>query len=203
MDGEGQSVIFNFNRFHRAAGAALAAVGLAASLSGCSSVRESLSTTPNLGPCPVAASLFEASRIVEIHGEELYDNVGFTGEIYNVASHCRYIKDDPITMTIDLDFALGRGPAAQGDRKTYEYFVAVTRRNTVVIEKKYFTLDVDFKPGQDRVHVRDRIDKLVIPRATETLSGANFEVLVGFKLTEEQLDFNMQGKRFRIDAGQD
>ena len=106
-------------------------------------------------------------------------------------------------MTIDLDFALGRGPAAQGDRKTYEYFVAVTRRNTVVIEKKYFTLDVDFKPGQDRVHVRDRIDKLVIPRATETLSGANFEVLVGFKLTEEQLDFNMQGKRFRIDAGQD
>jgi hypothetical protein len=40
-----------------------------------------------------------------------------------------------------------------------------------------------------------------IPRATKDIAGANFEVLVGFELTPDQLDFNRNGKRFRVDAG--
>ena len=34
-----------------------------------------------------------------------------------------------------------------------------------------------------------------------TDSGENFEILVGFELTPEQLQFNRDGRRFRIDAG--
>jgi len=50
--------------------------------------------------------------------------------------------------------------------------------------------------------VRERINKIVIPRAAEGTSGENFEIIVGFELTEAQRNFNAEGKRFRVSAGQ-
>ena len=41
---------------------------------------------------------------------------------------------------------------------------------------------------------------LVIPRADDSISGVNFEVIVGFELTPQQLEFNRSGNRFRLDA---
>ena len=40
-----------------------------------------LDDKPNVGPCPVSASLYEASRVVEINGTERHENVAFTGAI--------------------------------------------------------------------------------------------------------------------------
>ena len=37
--------------------------------------------------------------------------------------------------------------------------------------------------------------------ATQTTSGANFEILVGFDVTPEMAAFNRDGKRFRLNAG--
>ncbi|MGZ8369679.1 MAG: Tat pathway signal sequence domain protein, partial [Caulobacteraceae bacterium] len=84
--------------------------------------------------------------------------------------------------------------------KTYRYWVAVTRRNSAVLEKQWFDLAVDFK-GQDRVRMRDEIDGIIIPRANKDISGTNFEVLVGFEVTPQMAAFNREGKRFRVDAG--
>jgi len=36
-----------------------------------------------------------------------------------------------------------------------------------------------------------------IPRASAKVSGANFEVLVGFDVTPEMIAFNRDGKRFK------
>jgi hypothetical protein len=49
----------------------------------------------------------------------------------------------------------------------------------------------------------EEIEGIVIPRANAEVSGENFEVLVGFELTPEQVQFNRDGKRFRVDAGAD
>ena len=178
-----------------------AAAGLFA-VAGCSSIGNTLDSRPNVGPCPVAASLYDASRLVELHGDERIGNVGFTAEIVGVRSYCRYTGDNPISVELDIDFAFGRGPAAESDRRRYEYFVTVTRRNLAVIEKEKFALDVRFPEGQERVNVTESLKGIVIPRADETISGMNFEILVGFELTEEQLAFNRAGKRFRLNAGQ-
>ena len=48
----------------------------------------------------------------------------------------------------------------------------------------------------------EHIDRITIPRANAEVSGANFEILVGLELTPEQLQFNRDGKRFRISAAQ-
>ncbi|MCP2678407.1 hypothetical protein NHF45_02550 [Maricaulaceae bacterium NA33B04] len=182
------------------------AITAALLLSGCQSVRERLSDpVPNPGPCPNALALYDAHRLVEIRGEDLvYENVGFTGEILNVASLCRYTDEDarPIDMEMGVRMAFGRGPAAVGETKTYTLFVAVTRTDNIVIHREDFPITVTFERGQDRVEVVEEFSNISIPRAEANTSGVNFEVLVGFDLTDEQMDFNRSGLRFRVDAGQ-
>ncbi len=160
---------------------------------------------PNVGPCPLMGVLYDNARIVDFAtpGQERYSNIEFTGEMQGIQGLCRYVDANPITMSIDIDMAFGRGPAATSDRQTYRYWVAVTRRGVAPIEKAYFDVDVRFPRGEAVVTQRESIERIVIPRATADLSGENFEVLVGFELTPEQLQFNRDGKRFRIDAGSD
>ncbi|WP_298913398.1 hypothetical protein [uncultured Algimonas sp.] len=180
----------------------------ALAVTGCRSTQEALEIGEagerNAGPCPRAFALFDASRIVEIRGaEEKYDNVGFTGEIAAVRSLCRYVGDNPITGDVDITFDLGRGPAVAGQSEAvYQYFVAITRKNVAVIDKQTFPLQVSFPYGQDRVRITKSIEDFSIARASDTTSGENFEIVVGFELTPSQRAFNREGRRFRVNAGQ-
>lgn len=178
---------------------------LAGLLTGCQTVSERLSPAePNVGPCPSALSLYDAHRIVELHGADVtYENIGFTGEIIGVRSLCSYYGDRPILANLEIDIGFGRGPAAQGSSHTYRYFVAVTRRDIAVIEKEVFPIEVRFRAGEDRVFLTETIDAISIPRAQADTSGSNFEILVGFELTPEQIEYNRSGQRFRVSAGQD
>jgi len=156
----------------------------------------------NAGPCPFVKVLYDAGRYVEFTGgKEASAEVAWTGEIQRISAGCAYKDDEPISLTIDVLFAAGRGPKATGEQKTYRYWVAVTQRNRLVIDKVYFDLPVRFQPGQDRLYAVERIDGIVIPRATLTTSGSNFEVLMGFDVTPAMAAFNREGKRFRLDAG--
>ena len=152
----------------------------------------------NAGPCPFVKTLYDAARYVEFKGgQEASASVGYTGEIQGVTAACAYKSNDPITLSMNLLFELGRGPQAQGSSTTYRYWVAVTDRNREVLAKKTFELPVSFPAGQDRVYKSEEVKGIVIPRATATVSGANFEVLVGFEVTPEMAAFNREGKRFR------
>jgi hypothetical protein len=155
------------------------------------------------GPCPFVKVLYDAARYVELNGgQEASANVGYTGEIQTIASGCAYKSDDPITVGARILFEFGRGPKATGRQKTYRYWVAVTDRNHAVLQKAWFDLPVTFPAGQDRVVVTDTVGRIVIPRKDAKVSGANFEVLVGFDVTPQMAEFNREGKRFRANAGQ-
>jgi hypothetical protein len=184
----------------------IACVSLIA-LAACQSARNIVAPqAPNPGPCPNALSLYDAHRLVQINGDAiLYENVGFTGEILRVESSCLYSDRDgtPISSTVEIIMAFGRGPAAVGQTHTYELFLTVTGFNDVIIDKLVYPVTVTFEPGEDRVSVIERFDPVVIPRASGSTSGTNFEILVGFELDEEQIDFNRRGLRFRVNAGQD
>jgi hypothetical protein len=156
----------------------------------------------NAGPCPLMGVLYDASRKVEFQGPaDRFANVGYTAEMRGVRGLCRYVRADPIVMSIDIDMAFGRGPKATADTHTYRYWVAVARRDVTPLAKQFFDVTVKFPAGEDRVAGAEHIDKIVIPRADENTSGVNFEILVGFDLTPEELAFNRAGKRFRVDAG--
>ena len=161
-----------------------------------------LAALKNAGPCPYVKTLYDAGRYVEFKdNKEASANVGFTGEIQGVSAGCAYKDDEPIKLTMDILFELGKGPMAGGGAKTYHYWVAVTDRNREVIARQDFDLPVKFPEGKDRVYVTDSVANILIPRGTATTSGANFEVLVGFDVTPQMAEFNRQGKRFRVNAG--
>ena len=156
----------------------------------------------NAGPCPYVKVLYDAGRTIDFKGGQVAsDAVGFTGEFEGLSSGCLYKGADPIKVGMELLFGFGRGPAAEGSTKTYHYWVAVTDRNEEVLAKQYFDITARFQPGQDRMMMTDRIEGITIPRADANVSGSNFEVLVGFDMTPEMVDFNRQGKRFRVNAG--
>jgi hypothetical protein len=156
----------------------------------------------NAGPCPFVKILYDAGRYQEFKdGKEASAAVGYTGEIQGVSAMCEYKGSDPIKMKMEVLFELGKGPTAEGQAKTYRYWVAVTQRNSMVIAKETFDLPVKFPEGQDRVYTTEEIKEILIPRATMTTSGANFEVLVGFEVTPQMAEFNRDGKRFRVNAG--
>ena len=161
-----------------------------------------LNTRVNAGPCPYVKILYDAARYVELadYQRPSAQGVGYTGEIEGVAADCEYRDDDPIRVDFNLLFSLGKGPAAQGDGQTYRYWVAVTERNSAVLDKEYFDLPVSFG-GQDRA-TAEPSHTVVIPRAEATTSGGNFEILIGFEVSPEQADFNRSGSRFRPLAGQ-
>ena len=170
----------------------------------------SLSNAPlpdvkNAGPCPYVKVLYDAGRYVELKdGREAAGAVGWTGEIQNLNSDCRYRNDktvEPISVKMNINFALGRGPQAAGDTHSYRYWVAVTGARDTVLAKSYSDLPVRFQPGQDRVQLSQMIETISIPRATKTVSGSNFEVLVGFDVTPQMAEFNRDGKRFRVNSG--
>lgn len=153
----------------------------------------------NAGPCPYVKVLYDAGRYIEFDGKEAAGSVIYSGEIQGLSSACEYKDAEPIRVTLEALFALGKGPKASSDRKTYRYWVAVTTRNQAVISKEYFDLPVKF--DGDRTMVTEKLEGIVIPRASIDTSGANFEVLIGFDVTPQMAEFNRDGKRFRISAG--
>lgn len=154
----------------------------------------------NAGPCPFVKVLYDAARYVELADNRAATaNVGFTGEIEGVTAGCSYRDNDPITVQMDVLFNLGRGPQATGDQRTYRYWIALTERNSAVLAKEYFDLPVDFDGGRTASVTEEKT--IVIPRKGPEVSGSNFEILVGFEVTNEMAEFNRTGSRFRVNAG--
>lgn len=165
-------------------------------------VQAPLQALRNAGPCPFVKVLYDAGRYIEFKDDkEASANVAYSGEIQGISAGCAYKDDQPIQVEMEVLFELGKGPQAQGSSKSYRYWVAVTKRNEAIIAKQYFDLPVSFDPGQDRVYATEKMAQITIPRAKDTTSGANFEILVGFDVTPQMAAFNRDGKRFRVNAG--
>jgi hypothetical protein len=155
----------------------------------------------NAGPCPYVKVLYDAGRVVEFKDDkESLAQVAYTGEIDGVSSDCAYKADEPIQVAVNVLFALGRGPQAQSPDKNYRYWIAVTDRNRSVINKEFFDLRVRFPDGKDRAYATEIIKDIEIPRSSASVAGNNFEILVGFDVTPKQAEFNVEGKRFHINA---
>jgi hypothetical protein len=163
----------------------------------------SLPQLRNAGPCPYVKSLYDAARYIEFKdGREASAAVAYTGEIENISAACAYQHAEPIRVSMQVLFEFGRGPQGSGNHKTYGYWVAVTDRNRAVLTKESFALPVTFPAGKDRVAVTETLKGVTIPRADSNVSGANFEILIGFDVTPQMAAFNRDGKRFRPNAGQ-
>jgi len=177
---------------------AAALFAAAAALTACASSDQKAARKANPAPCPNILVLNDAARVIEFDGAETADNIAYTGEIVNVSSNCRYFTDKPIDAQVSIDLAFGKGPKASSDEKVFTYFVAVTRRNSDLIAKEEFHVPVKFDGERPVETARVDIDKIIIPRANDGISGVNFEIVVGFAVTPKQAIYNRSGKSLKF-----
>lgn len=168
----------------------------ALSVAACGSTKAKREANP--GICPNALVLADAARLVEFEGEAAAENIAYSAEIENIELTCRFYGERPIEASVDIDFAFGRGPKGAVRDHNFTYFVAVTRTNLEVIEKAEYTIPVRFDEDDPVETLSENIEQIVIPRANETTAGTNFEIVVGFSLTPEQVIYNRSGKSLKF-----
>jgi len=176
------------------AAALIAAAAVAAA--GCGSTKEKRLANP--APCPNIVVLSDASRQVVFAGQERIEDVAWSAEIADVSLACRYLGNNPIDASVKVNFAFGKGPKAEGRAHDFAYWVAVTRTNREVIEKREYLVPVKFDDEGAIERVEHEIKKIVIPRKDENISGTNFEVVVGLVVTPEQAIYNRSGKSLKF-----
>jgi len=154
-------------------------------MAGCSWFEKS---TPH--PCPRVSILADAAQVIQFRqggGRDVTD-VAYKGEVSSVTSECEYIKDNKvIDMTVTITLVAARGSSAQSGDINLPFFVAVVDRKTqAILNKKAFQSPVPFPEGRRRSGVAEQISERI--SLTDGKTAADYEILVGLQLTEDQLE---------------
>ncbi len=105
-----------------------------------------------------------------------------------------------IQVELTLLIEASRGPANQDGAGQLAYFVALVdgasadnlSEATDILSKPVFDVDVVFPRNAGRVSLREVVE-LAIP-VRPGVSGADFGLLIGFQLTEEEIQYNLNNR---------
>ena len=148
------------------------------------------------GPCPKVTVPRVAAQVVQFlpgEGRDLID-VRYQGSIEPLSARCRYIDNDTVVeMRLSVGISARKGPAAEAAEANFAFFVAITDLDQNILAKKVFQSPIEFPSGRRRAGVVEEIEQL-IPLA-EGSNGASYDILIGFQLDKDQLDYNRDRKR--------
>jgi hypothetical protein len=120
------------------------------------------------GPASDLTDLVVSGRIVQIHGTcQPGDN------------------NHELSVAVNINVELARGPAMQGSSVTVPLFVAVTEGDAV-LDKHGYMMRATFPSNVDRVTMTPGELDLTLP-VSPSKSGAAYTLLAGFQLTPDQL----------------
>jgi hypothetical protein len=165
---------------------------LAASLAtGCSSGKDVAPACPRVAVLNGAGSL---TRFGPGSGRDILD-VDFQAEMADVVSACR---DDqkrdgrPISLVALAPVLIAsRGPANHDRQARFSYFVSVIDSGQQILTKQIFPVEIDFSDNRNRVVLRDDNPPITVDVPNAKGSGARaYEILVGFQLTQDEIDYN-------------
>lgn len=141
-------------------------------------------------PCPTVGVLDGADHVTIFNnrGKDLTDIV-LRGEIRKAALQCEYDTDNAqISVNVAFDGTVDLGPAATSRDATIPGFMAIVR-NGYMVTKKELDIPVTFDGASRTVKFLKTVEDTEIPIGGE-INGANYEVIVGFQLTKDQLEYN-------------
>ncbi len=145
-------------------------------------------------PCPPVSVLKDAAELIRYRpgpGRDLIDVVD-QAKVARVERKCDY-DGNRLVVELKLDLAVERGPAAAAATVELPYFIAVIDARQRILAKEVFISRITFPADRRRLGVREETEQ-IIPLA-ESQSGADFEILVGFQLTEQQLEESRRRNR--------
>ena len=166
-------------------GGALIVAAMLVVLAGCN-------TFDDPPPCP-RVSILKQTRFLTLYGEGPGRDdvdVAFELALRDVASDCDLDIDDEAGGGVQVTFALPiyatRGPAAETDRLSVPFFVALADPSRRIVAKEVFTAEVAFDADGASARTVEEIEQW-IPLGPGEI-GAGYETLVGFQLTPTQLE---------------
>jgi len=172
----------------------LSAVIVLAGLGACTSALESM-TVPNVGECPQATILAEAVDATVFNsatGRDLPD-IQYQAHLSDLESTCDYGRTRGVRMAytrLNFNVSIDLGSAAMSRPIDVPYFVAVIVPETqTVLTREIFTVRAAFDGNTRSVIIPDHIGSIAIP-VSEGADGGAYEVVIGFQLTPEQVEFN-------------
>ena len=166
-------------------GGALIVAAMLVVLAGCS-------TFDDPPPCP-RVSILKQTSLLTLYGEgpgRDDADVAFELALRDVASDCDLNVDDEAGGGVEVTFALPiyatRGPAAETDRLSVPYFVALADPGRRIVAKEIFTAEIAFDADGASAQTVEEIEQW-IPLGPGEI-GAGYETLVGFQFSPAQLE---------------
>jgi hypothetical protein len=144
--------------------------------------------------CPITAGVADAAVLSKFRpgpGRDLTD-VRYQVRLTDVTSECRY-DSKGVDVRMRAGFALELGPANPDRKAAYEFFVAITDPNDEIVAKRIFTTPLAFPANVGYVeHVEELQQRIPLPKGG---SAADYRIIIGLQLTEDELDYNRKYER--------
>ncbi|MBH62864.1 MAG: hypothetical protein CL569_10550 [Alphaproteobacteria bacterium] len=145
------------------------------------------SSTPP--PCPNVSILAGSERLVLFKdgpGRDIID-ILFEADMSGLRAACEY-DDLRVDVQTSFEIIAARGPKSDTARATLVFFAAVVDPDGRVVAKETFDSRIEFPSGRRQIGVREEMVQR-IPLSTQ-IRGPEYQVLVGFQLTPDQLEYN-------------
>ena len=158
---------------------------LTAALAGCSWI----GSDKYRASCPNFLILGQGDVLVKFlsgSGRDITD-VQFEAKIVDFAGSCEH-DSKGVSVSLNVAFAVKRGPANRDYRADFSYFVAIPKFFPAKEGKRSFPIAVGFQKIQTLVIYRDQIEMRIPLKPKEI--GANYEVYLGFQLSQAELEYN-------------
>lgn len=99
------------------------------------------------------------------------------------------LKDNRMTATIRFEARAQTGPGVTSNEFSYPYFVALLDPDSKVLSKTVRKAAAKFKSGKTETFFAEEYDDIEFT-VPEGKDGLGYEILVGFQLTRQQMEFN-------------
>ncbi|MEQ9448020.1 MAG: hypothetical protein RLN70_03825, partial [Rhodospirillaceae bacterium] len=123
-------------------------------------------------------------------------DVAYEVEIVSFEGSCD-VDDDEVEVSLNIDFRLTSGPAAQAGPAVFHYFVAIPQFFPRPEGKEVFEVRRQLSGGVTApINLTESNISITIP-LEQNQPAAAFDVYLGLQLSDEQLDFNRQRLQLR------
>ena len=140
-------------------------------------------------PCPDVSVLADGERLVLFRpgpGRDASD-IAVKADISSLRATCDY-DDGSVEVETSFEIVSTRGSGADIDAATVEFFAAVVDPDGRVVAKETFGSRAEFPAESRRVEVEEVVTQRIPVSGPDV--GRRYQVLVGFQLTPEQLEYN-------------
>lgn len=158
-------------------------------------------------PCPKIKVLADAGNITQYRpgpGRDVTD-ILLEAEITAFSGACEYEGEDGIYHQVKVElegirFDVTRGPASRARGANLRYFVKIPHFYPSPVAAAEFDFRIAFPENRNSIQVSDGGIEINIPLKPGT-RGSDFNIYLGFVLTEEQIQRNRQRRASRAAGG--